>query len=560
MATRVPSKRPVPPTNIAVAAVRIVGIGASAGGLDAFLELVSAIPAETGLAFVLIQHLDPRHHSMLVDILAGATAIPVQEVVDGMRVERDHVYVIPPDTEMTVQGDVLRLVPRTPKVPHRPLDSFFCSLADDRQSDAIGVVLSGNDADGALGLQAIRDGGGITFAQSPASAKFDVMPKAAATAADFVLPPAGIAERLVSIVRSDAPPAAAELDRILELLRASHPVDFSHFKRPSVERRIMRRVLLGNHDGLSSYAESLEKDSAAVETLYQDLLIGVTSFFRDPERFEALKTAVFPAIAQNRGAKDSVRVWVAGCSTGEEVYSLAMALLEVLDGRPDAPRISIYGTDINERSLRKARAAFYSERAVSGVTPERLARFFTAAPGGYKIGKALRDLCVFAEHDVTRDPPYSKIDLVTCCNVLIYFDLELQKKALALLQYALVPGGFLMLGSSENLRGATGQLTPVSEKPLIYRRRHVPGALVPVRHHQRHAGSDPAGVDPPRAERQHLHGLDRAGRGRQPGHDLHAVVGPRVRLHVRRHQAGRDPPRRHGRRRAGRARPPPADL
>ena len=342
MATRAPSKRPVPPTNIAVtAAVRIVGIGASAGGLDAFLELVSAIPAETGLAFVLIQHLDPRHHSMLVDILAGATAIPVQEVVDGMRVERDHVYVIPPDAEMTVQGDVLRLVPRTPKVPHRPLDSFFCSLADDRQSDAIGVVLSGNDADGALGLQAIHDGGGITFAQSPESAKFEVMPKAAAPAADFVLPPAGIVERLVSIVRRDAQPVAAELDRILELLRASHPVDFSHFKRPTVERRIMRRVLLGDHDSLSSYAESLEKNGAAVETLYEDLLIGVTSFFREPERFEALKTVVFPAIVQNRGAKDSVRIWVAGCSTGEEVYSLAMTLIELLDGRADAPRISI---------------------------------------------------------------------------------------------------------------------------------------------------------------------------------------------------------------------------
>jgi two-component system CheB/CheR fusion protein len=458
--------------------VRIVGIGASAGGLEAFLELVSAMPVETGLAFVLIQHLDPRHHSMLVDILSGATAIPVQEVIDGMHVERDHVYVIPPDTEMTVQGDVLRLVPRTAKVPHRPLDSFFCSLADDRQSDAIGVVLSGNDADGALGLQAIRDGGGITFAQSPESAKFDVMPKAAAMAADFVLPPAGIAERLVTIVRPEpAPPAAAELDRILELLRASHPVDFSHFKRPSVERRIMRRVLLGNHDGLSSYADSLEKDPVAVETLYQDLLIGVTSFFREPERFEALKTVVFPAIAQNRGARDSVRIWVAGCSTGEEVYSLAMALFELLDGRPDAPRISIYGTDINEQSLRKARAAFYSERAVSGVTPERLARFFTAVPGGYKVAKELRELCVFAAHDVTRDPPYSKIDLVTCCNVLIYFDLELQKKALALLQYALAPGGFLMLGSSENLRGATGQLTAVSEKPRIYRKRQVPGAL-----------------------------------------------------------------------------------
>jgi two-component system CheB/CheR fusion protein len=485
-------------------AVRVVGIGASAGGLDAFIELVSAIPLETGLAFVLIQHLDPSHDSMLVDILAGATAIPVQEVVDGMRIERDHVYVIPPDTEMTIQDDVLRLVPRTPIVPHRPLDSFFCSLAQNRKSDAIGVVLSGNDADGALGLQAIRDGGGITFAQSPESAKFDVMPRAAAVAADFVLPPAGIAERLVSIAHRDglyehgqpAQPAAAEFDRIFQLLRAYHQVDFSHFKRTSLDRRILRRVLLGNHDGLSSYADSLEKDSAAIETLYQDLLIGVTSFFREPARFEALKTIVFPALmqngVQNRGAEDTLRIWVAGCSTGEEVYSLAITLLEFLDGRPDAPRISIYGTDINEQSLTKARAAFYAEHSVSEVSPERLARFFTAAPGGYKIAKSLRELCVFAAHDVTRDPPYSKIDLVTCCNVLIYFDPELQKKAVALLQYALAPGGFLMLGSAENLRGAKNQLTPVSVKPLIYRKRQVPGQRATFDVAPRSPGSSPA--------------------------------------------------------------------
>jgi len=467
-----------------VTAIRVVAIGASAGGLDAFIELVSALPVETGLALVLVQHLDPRHESMLAGILAGATAMPVQEVVDGMRIERDHVYVIPPDTEMTIQADVLRLVPRTPKVPHRPLDSFFCSLAQDRKSDAIGVVLSGNDADGALGLRAIHDAGGVTFTQTPETAKFEVMPRAAAVAADFVLPPAGIAERLVSLARNvpgqgvqPVQPAAAEFDRVLELLRAHHPVDFSHFKRASIERRILRRVLLGNHNDLASYSDSLENDSAAVETLYQDLLIGVTSFFRESARFEALKSVVFPAIVENRGPEDSLRIWVAGCSTGEEVYSLAITLLEFLDGRPDAPRVSIYGTDINEQSLRKARAAFYSQTVLSGVSPERLARFFTAAPGGYKIAKSLRELCVFAAHDVTRDPPYSRIDLVTCCNVLIYFDPELQKRAVSFLQYSLAPGGFLMLGSSENLRGSTNQLTPVSTKPLIYRKRPMPGAL-----------------------------------------------------------------------------------
>jgi two-component system CheB/CheR fusion protein len=477
--------------------VRVVGIGASAGGLEAFMDLVSAIPADTGLAFVLIQHLDPRHHSMLVDILGAAAAVPVQEVVDGMRVKRDQIYVIPPDAEMTVQNDVLRLVPRTLKLPHRPLNTFFCSLAVDRKSDAIGVVLSGADADGASGLQAIHDAGGITFAQTPESAKFDVMPRAAAVAADFVLPPGGIAERLVSIARGDGSrkgeqPAVA-FDRILQLLRASHPVDFKHFKRAGVERRILRRVLLGDHDGLSSYADSLAKDSTALEALYQDLLIGVTSFFREPARFEALKTIVFPVIVQNCSAEDGVRIWVAGCSTGEEVYSLAITLLEYLDGRPDARRISVYGTDINEQSLRKARAALYSPHAVSGVSAERLARFFNPAPGGYKIAKGLREICIFALHDVTCDPPYSRIDLVTCSNVLIYFDPELQKKAVALLQYALAPGGFLMLGSSENLRAATSQLTPVSAKPLIYR-KHGPGALATFDVVPRSAHSGSAGA------------------------------------------------------------------
>ncbi|MGZ8709161.1 MAG: chemotaxis protein CheB, partial [Thermoanaerobaculia bacterium] len=301
-----------------VSAVRVVGIGGSAGGLEAFTDLVSAIPSDAGLALVVIQHLDPRHPSMLGDLLAATTAMPVQEVVDGMSIERNHVYVIPPDTQMTLHGDVLRLGPRTPKVPHRPLDTFFSSLAKERQSDAIGVVLSGNDADGALGLQAIQDAGGITFAQTPESAKFDVMPRAAAGAADFVLPPEGIAERLVRIGRADSsakdaqPPA--DFDRVLELLRLRHPVDFSHFKRASVERRILRRSLLGNHDDLRGYADSLERDSAAVETLYQDLLIGVTSFFREPERFEALKKVVFPALMEH-GARDTVRIWVAGCST-----------------------------------------------------------------------------------------------------------------------------------------------------------------------------------------------------------------------------------------------------
>jgi two-component system CheB/CheR fusion protein len=459
------------------ARVRVVGIGASAGGLEAFLELVSAIQSDSGLAFVVVQHLDPRHDSLLTDLLAGAAGIPVVEIQDGMAVAPDRVYVIPQDTLLTIRGGVLHLSARTNAVPNRPIDDFFRSLALDAEGEAIGVVLSGNDADGAAGLEAIRDAGGITFAQSAESAKFDVMPRAAARAADFILTPAEIAAQLQIVARQASGEPGDEqslaFDRILHRLRVDHPVDFHHFKRASVERRILRRVLLGGHAGVGGYADFLEGDRSGVETLYQDLLIGVTSFFRDPERFEALQAAVLPSLVQRRNRTDEIRLWVAGCSTGEEVYSLAITMLEFLDGRPGAPPLSIYGTDINEASLKKARSGFYTESALSKVSPERLARFFTATADGYKVNRNVRELCVFASHDVTRDPPFSRIDLLTCCNVLIYFDAVMQKKTIALLEYALAPGGFLMLGSSESLRGNT-HLTAVSTKPLIYRKRSSP--------------------------------------------------------------------------------------
>ncbi|MGZ8832698.1 MAG: chemotaxis protein CheB [Thermoanaerobaculia bacterium] len=469
--------------DVATAAARVVAVGASAGGLEAFIDLLSAIPAQTGLAFVLVQHLNPRHESMLADILTRAAAIPVQQVTDGMRIERDHVYVIPPDREMTISEGILRLDPRTSEVPHRPLDNFFRSLANDQESRAIGVVLSGNDADGSAGLQAIRDGGGITFAQDAASAKFDVMPRAAAAAADLVLPPREIAHQLVRVAQQyDVPATEADVvpnvgedaeafERILQLLRQQYQTDFSLFKQSSVQRRVLRRVLLGGIAGLTRYAEFLQVNPLELEALYQDMLIGVTSFFREPEQYEALKTNVYPELLKNKAPNDTIRIWVAGCSTGEEVYSLAISLLEFLDERADAPKILIYGTDINEKALEKARTAFYGERTIANVSPARLKRFFSETTGGYKISKMVRELCVFARQDVTRDPPYSRIDLVTCCNVLIYFGLALQKKAISLLHYALMPDGFLMLGTSENLRSSTNLFRPFGTKPLIYRKQ-----------------------------------------------------------------------------------------
>jgi two-component system CheB/CheR fusion protein len=469
-------------------AARVVAVGASAGGLDAFIDLLSAIPARTGLSFVFIQHLNPRHESMLAGILTRAAKIPVQQVTDGMRIERDHVYVIPPDREMTISEGILRLAPRTLEIPHRPLDNFFRSLADDQESRAIGVVLSGADADGSVGLQAIRDAGGITFAQDTESAKFDVMPRAAASAADLVMPPREIGQQLVRIAQQYDLPATEEdvvpkvgedaegFERILQLVRQHYQTDFRQFKQASVQRRVLRRVLLGGFAGLTSYAEFLEVNPLDLDSLYRDLLIGVTSFFREPKQYEALKTNVFPELVK-KGASDTIRIWVAGCSTGEEVYSLAISLLEFLDERADAPKVLIYGTDINEKALERARTAVYSERVIANVTPAQLKRFFSETIGGYKISKRVRELCVFARHDVTRDPPYSRIDLVTCCNVLIYFGLSLQKKAISMLHYALVTNGFLMLGTSENLRGSTTLFTPLGTKPLIYRKQQSSGRI-----------------------------------------------------------------------------------
>jgi two-component system, chemotaxis family, CheB/CheR fusion protein len=463
-------------------AARVVAVGASAGGLDAFIELLSAIPAQTGLAFVLVQHLNPRHASMLADILTRAAAIPVQQVTDGMRIERDHVYVIPPDREMTVSEGVLRLAARASEVPHRPLDNFFRSLADDQEDAAIGVVLSGNDTDGSAGLQAIRDAGGITFAQDAESAKFDVMPRAAAAAADLVLPPRGIAKHLARIAQQSAAPNqtgnlipkvgedAEAFDHIMDLLRQKYQIDFRQHKQSSVQRRVLRRVLLGGFSSLLTYAESLERNAVDLEALYQDLLIGVTSFFREPDQYEALKSNVYPELVKNKTSNDTIRIWVAGCSTGEEVYSIAMSLLEYLEGNPDAPKILIYGTDINEKALEKARVGLYGPRSVANVSPAQLKRFFSEKNGAYKISKKVRELCVFARQDVTRDPPYSRTDLLTCCNVLIYFGTALQKKAMAMLHYSLVPDGFLMLGTSENIRNAT-LFRPTGTKPVIYRKQ-----------------------------------------------------------------------------------------
>jgi two-component system, chemotaxis family, CheB/CheR fusion protein len=472
------------------AAVRVVAVGASAGGIEAFEQLLAAVPAGTGLAWVLVQHLDASHGSMLASILQKSSAGPVREAEEGARVEPDHVYVIPPDRELTIAGGILHLKPRPLKVPHRPIDRFFTSLASDQKSHAIGVVLSGADTDGSAGLQAIHEASGITFAQDR-SAKFEVMPRSASTAADFVLPPGEIGAQIVRLAgNGDAaeteenPPE--DFARVFRLLRERFDVDFGQYKTPSIHRRILRRVLLDGHGTVERYARELASNEEQLDILYQDLLIGVTAFFRDPKQFAALRDSIFPEILEGRQSSP-LRLWVAGCSTGEEVYSLAITLFEYL--RDSNVRATIFGTDINDKALEVARAGIYSERALANVSSELRERYFNAVPEGYRISKKVRELCVFAKHDVTRDPPYSNIDLVMCSNLLIYLGTELQNKTLSSLHYALTPDGFLALGSAESLR-TSARFAPTDVKPWFYRKLPFRDANQSRFHGQREAPSE----------------------------------------------------------------------
>ena len=473
--------------DMAKALFPIVGIAASAGGLEAFTQVLRHLVTDTGMAFVLIQHLDPNHKSLLSEILARTTKMPVTEVQDGLTIESNKVYVIPPNTKMILSNGVLQLTPRE-KVQgkYMPADAFFTSLAADRGHKAIAVVLSGADGDGSLGLKAIKEAGGVTFAQCEDTAKFDSMPNTAVATGnvDFVLPPQKIAEELVNLSRnpfiSDSlPPMAIEklpeqgdaLATIFVLLRSTTGVDFSHYKPNTLDRRIQRRMLLYKLERLEDYAECLQKNPGEVKALYEEILIHVTYFFRDPEAFQLLKERVFPTIIQNRSALP-FRIWVAGCSTGEEVYSIAICLLEFLSDKVTPPPIQIFATDISEIAIDKARSGIYVENQMMEVSPERRRRFFNALEGGgYQISKTVRELCVFARQDLGSDPPFSNLDLISCRNVLIYLDETLQKRILPIFHYSLNPTGFLLLGTSESTGKYSELFTPIDKKYKIYAKK-----------------------------------------------------------------------------------------
>jgi two-component system CheB/CheR fusion protein len=437
------------------------------------------------MAFVLIQHLSPNHESLLSEILGKVTTMPVQQVQDRMMVEPNEVYVIPPNTQMTLVDGTLHLASRQKiEGKYLPGDAFFKSLAADRGSKAIAIVLSGMDGDGSQGLKAIKVAGGVTFAQCEDTARFDSMPSTAVATGnvDFVLPPKAIAQQIAAFSRSTfllyskplqvieklSEPGDA-LTRIFALLRTTTGVDFTAYKPSTIDRRMQRRMLLYKLETLEDYAWYLQAHPAELQALYEEILIHVTSFFRDPETFEQLKAQVFPAISQNKTAPTPIRVWVAGCSTGEEVYSLGICLLEFFSDRATAPPIQIFATDISKAAIDKARAGFYLDSQMEGVSPERRDRFFVPLEsGGYQISSAIRELCVFAHHNLGGDPPFSNLDLISCRNVLIYLSDPLQQRIMSLFHYSLNPRGFLVLGTSESVKTSSELFTSVDEAAKIY--------------------------------------------------------------------------------------------
>ena len=436
----------------------IVGIGASAGGLEAFTHLLEALTDDSGLAFVLVQHLDPTHHSLLTDLLARATTLPVRQVTNRMVIKPNRVYIIPPNKDMVLVDGMLKLQPRSvTRGQHMPVDLFLRSLAEVKKHQAIGVILSGTASDGVLGIQAIKAQGGITMAQDEKSAKHSGMPRNAVLTGcvDYVLPPDAIARELVRIGRHPMIKPAqhvkelahqeTEIIPILKLLRTATGVDFSNYKINTIVRRIQRRLALHKFERLDQYVNHLESNPAALQDLYQDLLIKVTSFFRDPEIFETLKTEIFPKLLEQRPNGAAIRIWVPGCATGEEAYSLAIALFEFLGRRQNGFRPQIFATDISEAALETARQGMYVENIKLDVSAARLRQFFTKVDRGYQISKAVRDVCIFAKQDVTRDPPFSKLDLISCRNMLIYLGRPLQRRVFPVFHYALKPGGYLVL-------------------------------------------------------------------------------------------------------------------
>ncbi|HKB44202.1 MAG TPA: chemotaxis protein CheB, partial [Chitinophagaceae bacterium] len=463
----------------------IAGIGASAGGLEAFSDLLQNLSPKLGIAYVLVQHLSPDHESFLPQILERKTKMKVHQVKDNMPVEKDNVYVIPPNNSLTITDGMLKLIPEPKgKRSFHPIDLFLSSLASVYKNNAIGIILSGTATDGTLGLKAVKSEGGITFAQDE-TAKYQGMPRYAADMgyADFVMPPARIAKELSTLLNH---PLAgqdttidfvhdhkAEMRKIFSILNNKKNIDFSLYKQSTIQRRIMRRMLLNKLNTLDEYSQLLRENYKEVDALHQDLLINVTGFFREPDMNNALTTEVFPAILKDRKPSEPIRVWVPGCATGEEAISIAILLIEYLSEKGITIPIQIFATDLNEKAIEKARVGLYSKSAVENISAERLRRFFTKMDGHYQVVKNIREVCIFATHNLIKDPPFSRMDLISCQNVLIYLENAPQQRIMQTFHYALKPSGFLALGKSETIGNATDLFEITSKKYKIYSKKPV---------------------------------------------------------------------------------------
>ena len=462
----------------------IVGIGASAGGLEAFRQFLSAITEDSGMAYVIVQHLDPSHESMLPDILSRCTNLPVHEITDEIHLAPNNIYVIPENKILTSTDGILQLTPRGDDKRNRAINVFFKSLAEIHQNLAVGVVLSGTGTDGTQGLKDIKEHGGITFAQDQASATYGEMPQNAvdANAADFELTAKEIPTKLLEIwsekfaaKESLSPVEVSSFQEIISLLSKYSGVDFKHYKDSTVKRRMTRQMSLNNISSLDDYLVFLGDNKEAITALFNDLLIPVTSFFRDPKIFDEITKVVFPALLEKNAQSKSIRIWSAGCSTGEEAYSLAISLLEVIGEQNESIQIKIFASDISALSIDTARTGFYKKAQLANLTEDILAKYFTKKNDGFQINRNVRNLCIFVQHNFLKDPPFSKMDLISCRNVLIYMDSFLQKKALSTFHYSLSDGGYLLLGKSETVLQSAVLFSPLTKTSKIFTRKKVSG-------------------------------------------------------------------------------------
>lgn len=461
----------------------IVGIGASAGGLKAFEHFFSRMAPDSGMAFILIPHLDPGHVSMLPELLRKYTAMALLQANDGTKVEPNTIYIIPPNKKMAIKRGTLMLTePTEPRGLRLPIDTFFRSLAEDQGSNAIGVILSGTATDGTMGLKAIKQAGGLVIAQDPASAEFDGMPRSAIETGlvDYVLAPEKIAEQILNYAKGSRPQRGAAttdlldnspdtVEKICHVVRSQTGHDFSSYKKSTICRRIFRRMSSDKIENPSEYLRLLEQNAEEVAALSKDLLISVTNFFRDPEAFKVLSRVLKEMLAK-KPKNYAVRIWVPGCASGEEVYSIAIVLRECMNALKKHFSVQIFGTDIDADAIETARAGIYPAAIANDVAPARLTRFFVEESDGYHVKREIREMAIFSIHDLVKDPPFTKLDLLSCRNVLIYLDSELQKRLLRLFHYALRSGGILFLGTSENIGGYIDLFAERTKRWKIFKR------------------------------------------------------------------------------------------